>query len=135
MKFLLKNDQPRVHMGLLPGQGYIPGTTAREVSEDEMKKLAASLVKAMVPREHLLISGPQNVNDLSKGTASLPQWRDSAKRIHVFVVDESGKELELAASDLAALFKDDIDAHRAARVAAHKARIQARSDRALQLQR
>lgn len=126
MKFLLKNASARKHMGLIPGQGYLPGLPAKEVSHEEMIEIAGALSKAMAPVEHYLYPGPVDKDDLTKGTASLGAWRAQDKRIHCICVDDDGKETELSAKDVAELYAEEIAAQHAARVNAKKERDGAR---------
>jgi hypothetical protein len=126
MKFLLKNDAPRIDMGLAPGQGYLPGLPAKEVSQDEMAKIAGPLSKAMQPVEHFLHEGPVDPKDLSRGTASIPGWRPQSKRIHCIMVADDGVATELTGPELAELFKEEIAAAKAVREAAVEARKLAR---------
>jgi hypothetical protein len=125
MKFILKNDSPRMHMGLLPGQGVVHGSP-REVSAEEMQTLAGPLSKAMQPVEHYLYTGPTDPGDLTKGTASLHAFRAQPKRLQCTFVDDDGKTTELTGPELAEMFKEEIAAQKKAREDTHKERIAAR---------
>jgi hypothetical protein len=104
MHFRIENPTPAKKLGLPPG-------AAKEVSHEEMSKLALAVSRIMAPVAQRLV----NVNDEhGQGASKAVMGLSAGPRVHCFVVDE-GKDQEISSKDLLELYAEDIKARKAAR--------------------
>lgn len=112
MHYLIKNPCPSQRLHLPPG-------TAREVSHEEMSKIADVVARALSPVAQRLV----NTNDEhGQGASRAETGPSNGPRVHCYLVDE-GKEQELSAKDLLEIYADDIKARAAAKKDAYAKRL------------
>lgn len=105
MHYVITNPTPGKILGITPGD-------LRNVSHEEMSKLAVAVARCMAPVAQRLVPTTDAQGQPASKAVMGPNL--SALRIHCFAVDE-GEKTELDAKSLLEIYADDIKAAKAAR--------------------
>ncbi len=110
MHYRIENPTHGTKLSLPPG-------TAKEVSHEEMTKIADVVARLLAPVAQRLVT----YTDASGQPATRGEMGPATNRprIHCYLVDE-GKDQELSSKDLLAVYAEDIKARAAARKAPAK---------------
>lgn len=113
MHYRIENPSPSRRLGLHPG-------TAKEISHEEMAKIADAVAMTMSPVAQTLV----NVNDEHGHGASSAVMgpAKNAPRVHCYFVD-GDSEQEMTAKALLETYAEDIAKRKAAKKEAHAKRL------------